>query len=52
MFEVLTKRTVIPSKDEVSENSRSRSAKLRVVQRVEQKKNKNKYAQFSKVNKN
>ncbi len=52
LFEVLTKRPVIPSKDEVSENSRSRSAKLRVVQRVEQKKNKNKYAQFSKVNKN
>ena len=52
LFEILTKKPVAPSKDEVSENSRSRSAKLRVVKRVEQKRNKNKYAQFSKVNKN
>jgi len=49
LFEVLTKKPVIPSKEEIDENSRSRSAKLRVIKRVEQKRNKNKYAQFSKI---
>ena len=49
LFEVLTKKPVVPSKEEIDENSRSRSAKLRVIKRVEQKRNKNKYAQFSKI---
>ena len=49
LFEVLTKKPVIPSKEEIDENSRSRSAKLRVIKRVEQKRSKNKYAQFSKI---
>lgn len=49
LFEVLTKKPVVPSKEEIDENSRSRSAKLRVIKRVEQKRSKNKYAQFSKI---
>jgi 16S rRNA (cytosine1402-N4)-methyltransferase len=34
MFEVLTKKPIVPSEDEIRENLRSRSAKLRVVQRL------------------
>ncbi len=49
LFEVLTKKPILPSEKEVDENSRSRSAKLRVLKRVESKKSKNKYAQFSKI---
>ena len=33
-FEVITKKPVMPSADEITENKRSRSAKLRVIQRV------------------
>jgi len=33
-FEVITKKPVMPSVDEITENKRSRSAKLRVIQRV------------------
>ena len=41
----------ILSDEEIKENSRSRSAKLRVLKRIESKrvKSKNKYAQFSKI---
>ncbi len=41
--QVLTKKPVIPSEEEILNNSRSRSAKLRVLERVEFKKDKNKY---------
>ncbi|MBU1911457.1 16S rRNA (cytosine(1402)-N(4))-methyltransferase [Patescibacteria group bacterium] len=34
-FEVITKRPVFPSEEEVEGNSRARSAKLRVIRRVE-----------------
>lgn len=49
--EVLTKRPIVPGESEKIENNRSRSAKLRVLERVGEKrvKNKNKYAQFSKA---
>lgn len=43
-----SKKPILPSKEEIFENSRSRSAKLRVVKRVLEKKSKNKYAHFSK----
>jgi len=42
-YEILTKKPVIPTQDEIVKNSRSRSAKLRVIQRVEKKRTKNKY---------
>jgi len=50
--EVLTKRPLIPHESEVQDNSRSRSAKLRVVQRLNldqypPSKHKNKYAHLS-----
>lgn len=41
---ILTKKPILPSKDEVFENSRSRSAKLRVIKRVKDWPQKNKYA--------
>jgi len=43
--EVLTKKPILPSGEEILNNSRSRSAKLRVLERVESKKSKNKYKQ-------
>lgn len=46
---VLTKKPIIPTKAEILENPRSRSAKLRVIERVEKKPSKNKYAHFSKI---
>lgn len=46
--DIITKKPIIPSKEEILENSRSRSAKLRIVQRVLVKKSKNKYSKFSK----
>ena len=42
---VLTKKPILPSDEEILTNSRSRSAKLRVLERVEIKKVKNKYKQ-------
>ena len=33
-FEIITKKPIVPSEDEITENNRSRSAKLRVLQRV------------------
>ncbi len=41
--DVLTKKPILPSEEEISTNSRSRSAKLRILERVETKKEKNKY---------
>ncbi len=40
---LLTKKPVLPTEDEILLNKRSRSAKLRVVERIEAKKEKNKY---------
>ncbi len=42
---ILTKKPILPSEEEILNNSRSRSAKLRVIERVETKKVKNKYKQ-------
>ena len=42
-IEVLTKKPVIPTDEEILNNYRSRSAKLRVLERVSVKKSKNKY---------
>ncbi|MBT3585344.1 MAG: 16S rRNA (cytosine(1402)-N(4))-methyltransferase RsmH [Halobacteriovoraceae bacterium] len=42
-----TKKPVLPSIAEINENSRSRSAKLRVLKRVKEKKGKNKYPKKS-----
>jgi 16S rRNA (cytosine1402-N4)-methyltransferase len=41
--EVLTKKPIVPTNEEIIANPRSRSAKLRVLERVEFKKEKNKY---------
>lgn len=41
--EVLTKKPILPTDEEISHNSRSRSAKLRILERVNTKKSKNKY---------
>ena len=41
---ILTKKPILPSKEEIFENSRSRSAKLRVIKRVKDWPTKNKYA--------
>lgn len=41
--QILTKKPVTPSEEEILNNSRSRSAKLRVLERTEFKKDKNKY---------
>jgi 16S rRNA (cytosine1402-N4)-methyltransferase len=46
---ILTRKPILPSKQELAENPRSRSAKLRVIERVLEKKSKNKYAEFSKI---
>jgi 16S rRNA (cytosine1402-N4)-methyltransferase len=45
LVEVLTKKPILPSNEEIIANPRSRSAKLRVIERVEVKKEKNKYKQ-------
>lgn len=42
--EILTKKPILPSSEEIFENSRSRSAKLRVLRRVERWPSKNKYS--------
>jgi 16S rRNA (cytosine1402-N4)-methyltransferase len=42
-IEIVTKKPILPSEQEISENSRSRSAKLRVLKRVKEWPNKNKY---------
>ena len=41
--QILTKKPIVPSDEEILNNSRSRSAKLRVLERIEFKKEKNKY---------
>ena len=41
--EVLTKKPILPTEEEISHNSRSRSAKLRVLERISAKREKNKY---------
>jgi len=41
--EILTKKPIVPGKEEILDNSRSRSAKLRVLERITEKKEKNKY---------
>jgi len=46
-FQIVTKKPIIPTDAEISNNKRSRSAKLRVIKRVSEKKKKNKYHQFS-----
>jgi 16S rRNA (cytosine1402-N4)-methyltransferase len=43
--EIITKKPIIPSSEEILNNSRSRSAKLRVIERIESRKEKNKYKQ-------
>lgn len=43
--EILTKKPIVPSEQEIFDNSRSRSAKLRVLERIATKKEKNKYKQ-------
>ena len=40
---VLTKKPIVPTEEEIFDNSRSRSAKLRILERIEVKKDKNKY---------
>jgi 16S rRNA (cytosine1402-N4)-methyltransferase len=42
-LQILTKKPIIPSDQEIFENSRSRSAKLRVIKRVKEWPKKNKY---------
>jgi 16S rRNA (cytosine1402-N4)-methyltransferase len=42
--QVLTKKPIVPTSSEILENSRSRSAKLRVIERIELLRTKNKYA--------
>lgn len=46
-FEILTKKPIVPSDEEISNNKRSRSAKMRVLRRIKDKKLKNKYQIFS-----
>ncbi|MDD4974435.1 MAG: 16S rRNA (cytosine(1402)-N(4))-methyltransferase RsmH [Bacteriovorax sp.] len=43
--EILTKKPIVPGEEEIFDNSRSRSAKLRVLERIAVKKEKNKYKQ-------
>lgn len=45
-IEILTKKPLLPTSEEIIANPRSRSAKLRVIERVEFKKEKNKYKQL------
>jgi 16S rRNA (cytosine1402-N4)-methyltransferase len=42
-IEILTKKPIVPGEEEIFNNSRSRSAKLRVIERILNKKEKNKY---------
>lgn len=42
-IEIITKKPILPSSQEIFENSRSRSAKLRVIRRVSEWPSKNKY---------
>lgn len=49
IYEVVTKKPIVPGEVELDENPRSRSAKLRVIKRVSERKVKNKYAKFSTV---
>lgn len=44
--EILTKKPIVPGEEEIFDNSRSRSAKLRVIERIAAKKEKNKYKQL------
>ncbi len=48
--ELLTKKPILPSPQEILENSRSRSAKLRVIERVQALKEKNKYKHLASKN--
>lgn len=43
--EILTKKPIVPGEQEIIDNNRSRSAKLRVLERIVAKKEKNKYKQ-------
>lgn len=45
--ELLTKKPILPTPQEILENSRSRSAKLRVIERVQGLREKNKYKHLS-----
>lgn len=45
--EILTKKPIVPGEEEIFDNSRSRSAKLRVLERIAVKKEKNKYSKIS-----
>lgn len=54
-YVILTKKPIVPSDEEININKRSRSAKLRVLQRIEdghnqKNKYKKKYQSFSKIN--
>ncbi len=51
-YELYNKKPIVPSHGELEENPRSRSAKLRVICKIKEKKSKNKYAQFSKIGEN
>ncbi|OUR92996.1 16S rRNA (cytosine(1402)-N(4))-methyltransferase [Halobacteriovorax marinus] len=51
-YELYNKKPIVPSHAELEQNPRSRSAKLRIIERVNEKKSKNKYAQFSKIGEN
>ncbi|WP_417337076.1 16S rRNA (cytosine(1402)-N(4))-methyltransferase RsmH [Halobacteriovorax marinus] len=51
-YELYNKKPILPSHGELEENPRSRSAKLRVITKINEKKSKNKYAQFSKIGEN
>lgn len=51
-YELYSKKPIVPSHGELEENPRSRSAKLRVISKIKEKKSKNKYAQFSKIGEN
>ena len=44
--EILTKKPIVPTEEEIFDNSRSRSAKLRVLERIAVKKEKNKYKNY------
>jgi 16S rRNA (cytosine1402-N4)-methyltransferase len=44
-YQLLTKKPILPSESEIQENSPSRSAKLRVIQRVKEISKKGKYGQ-------
>lgn len=46
-FQIQSKKPIVPSDQEILENSRSRSAKLRIIERTSGKRNKNKYANLT-----